>query len=425
MYNLTVESIVRIFTTILSHGITLYALSRPSPSIKHPKTVWLIFSIAIFVFSAVLFYFTGSGFFSFGTLMIIMIVLYTVMFIATSSYPMLESLFLSMCNVISFMLYVLLANYLSVLLFHGTFWSNVIIRNFFSFLGLLLILKIKDPLIIPISNNRKGWGNLLLFICVAGFIVSCVSLVSIFIPSLIIQFVAFVSMLILMGASFVVVFVFIKLMNDTERIENMKANQKLLDSELLYLKKYADSSSRQISDMHNHNLRLLETLGRGDVQAAISYLQAYDESTIVSGTWCLNKTANALLRIYAGRCEENGIAYQFKIRISEELPISDPEFTVIFGNILENAYEAAKLTSKPFINVSMMSTASLFLAEIRNSEKGPVIWNGQLPYTTKSGGGIGLRSVQMIVEKHDGIMGCSDLGNVFVTRITFPLKENA
>ena len=425
MNGITAEAIARILGTILTHGFTLYVLSKPAPSIRYPKLVWFCFSVMMFFFSSFVFYITESEFLSFKVLMIFMIILYALVFACTSSYSIIETLFILMCDVICFMLCVLLANCLSVYLFNNSVWSSIVIRNFLSFLLLLLIVKVKEPLMVTVRSIHKGWGSLLLFAILAGLIVSYISLSAIFISLVEVQLIVFTVMIVLMGASFAVVFSFIRLMNETERIDLMRVKQKLLENELIFEKRYADSYSRQISDMHQHNLKLLKILENNDAEKAIRYLSAYDESVISSetGNWCGNRIVNALLRITAGKCEENEIDYQFRIRIPEELPVSDPEFTIVLGNILENAYEAASNSVEPFIVVNMTVSHSSFLIEIRNSVKEPVLWNGLLPYTTKTGGGMGLRSVQLVVERHNGVMECSNSDNVFVTRILLPMPE--
>ena len=134
MNGITAEAIARILGTILTHGFTLYVLSKPAPSIRYPKLVWFCFSVMMFFFSSFVFHITESEFLSFKVLMIFMIILYALVFACTSSYSIIETLFILMCDVICFMLCVLLANCLSVYLFNNSVWSSIVIRNFLSFL---------------------------------------------------------------------------------------------------------------------------------------------------------------------------------------------------------------------------------------------------------------------------------------------------
>lgn len=422
---MTAETVVRIAGTILAHGLTLYTLSTPSPAIKYPKTAWTAFSLFILILGGVLFYSAGAGLATFEIMMVIMIILYAVIFVWLSDYYVLESLFLHMSYVICFMLCVLLADIISVTFFEGGVWSGIIIRNLLSLAMYIVVRKVKKPLTDSLAMISSGWSYLLVFAMLAGFIVGYVSLSAIFAVQAGFQLAVFLIVSILMGASYAVVFFFVRLMVETERLHGMMVKQKLLERELSYEKKYAESCSRQVADMHKHNLKLIEILKEGGRNEAIRYLKSYDESLTSSspGTWCRNRVVNALLRTCAGRCDDEGVDYHFDIRIPGGLPISDHEFTIVFGNILENAYNAALLSRKPLISVSMMMSGSLFLIELKNSFNGPVKWSGGLPRSSKPGGGLGLRSVKVVVEKHDGTMECDDTGGLFSVRIVLPMPR--
>ena len=64
----------------------------------------------------------------------------------------------------------------------------------------------------------------------------------------------------------------------------------------------------------------------------------------------------------------------------------------------------------------------LLFAEIRNTVSGGIVWNDDLPRSTKKGGGIGLKSVKSTAEAHDGLLQCLVDGGRFIVRITVPLQ---
>ena len=68
---------------------------------------------------------------------------------------------------------------------------------------------------------------------------------------------------------------------------------------------------------------------------------------------CKNLIVDAICRYYEALCKQAGILFTCNTVLPCELLISVVELTIIFGNLLENAYEAAKMPGcdKPFASV--------------------------------------------------------------------------
>ena len=71
---------------------------------------------------------------------------------------------------------------------------------------------------------------------------------------------------------------------------------------------------------------------------------------------CRNLIVDGMLRYYETLCRQTDIAFSCQTTIPPSLPITDVELSILFGNLPENAYEAAehKGCAKPFITIRQL-----------------------------------------------------------------------
>lgn len=206
-------------------------------------------------------------------------------------------------------------------------------------------------------------------------------------------------------------------------IEESKINAdklaEILNNELMAEKEYVFHARKLRHDLR-HNLRVvLDYIDKGNFDGVKNYLAEYEQSIIDDGlvNFCENEVVNALFRIWHRRCREQGIAYSIKADLPAQLPYSDVETGSLFGNLLENAYEAADGCEDAFVSVTAQRRKGNLYVEMTNSVSGEVAFEGDLPISTKSGDGIGMRSVQDILAKYGGLMRLKQEGNVFIAQI--------
>lgn len=118
---------------------------------------------------------------------------------------------------------------------------------------------------------------------------------------------------------------------------------------------------------------------------------------------CENRVINALLAGYAERCDRLLIAFAVDISLPDSLSIPDYEMCIILGNLLENAVDAS-LSSAPGrrIELSAKTEDEQLVIRVWNHFNGEIIYDGDWPISRKSNGGLGLRSVRAVVERHGG-----------------------
>ena len=210
------------------------------------------------------------------------------------------------------------------------------------------------------------------------------------------------------------------------REEERRLNQQtqLLHNELEAEQEYVYHAKRFLHDLRHHGRLIIEYLENGEVEEAKNYLRRYYDH--VSGEslqgYCKNRTVNALLRITQRRCAEKEVEFSFEGAVPEKLPLTEPETGTVFGNLLDNAIEACeKCENGKKLQVKSEVRKNVLYVEIRNSVDGKVKFDGDMPRSTKQTGGLGLRSVNTVLARCDGMMTNRQEKERFITRVVLPL----
>ena len=212
-----------------------------------------------------------------------------------------------------------------------------------------------------------------------------------------------------------------------EQSRNADRQAAILQNELTMEQEYVEQARQSRHDLRHNMHVILDYLNKDDVEGAKVYLAEYEiaEDRIGIEPYCSNEIVGAVLRLNARKCEQGNIAFTVDARIPEELPYTKVEAGTLFGNLLENAWEAASKCPEPFITFTAMCRDAALLVELRNSVSGTVVFRDELPVSTKVGGGIGLRGIREILRRHGGMIRMEQQGDVFVTQLIQPLEPRA
>lgn len=190
--------------------------------------------------------------------------------------------------------------------------------------------------------------------------------------------------------------------------------------ELAREQEYVEAAKSNRHDMRHVVAVARDYIAKGNVAGADKYLSEFADSVTddVRITYCDNAVVNALLSITARRCAEENVACVIQAQIPEELPYQDTETGTLFGNLFENACEAAKLCKEPFLHIHAEVRNEKLLLSVRNSVSNDVVFREDgIPVTTKVGGGIGVRSAKRVIEKYGGLLRLKQEDDVFITQI--------
>lgn len=118
-----------------------------------------------------------------------------------------------------------------------------------------------------------------------------------------------------------------------------------------------------------------------------------------------NPVVNALVSWYAGECRHQGVRLEFRSRLPAEPLIDNYEFSVLLGNMLENALEAcARIPPEErYIHADIRYNGTQVAIQVKNSFDGEFERDGDIVLSRKgTAGGLGLRSIRMVAEKYKG-----------------------
>ena len=124
-----------------------------------------------------------------------------------------------------------------------------------------------------------------------------------------------------------------------------------------------------------------------------------------------------LLTLNFQDAERRNITTTLDLNIPENLEIPSIDMTIILGNLLDNAIEAAsEVKESPYIDVKIKYDKGRLFLQVKNPYVGEVIEKDGRFITTKNdreNHGIGLDSVAKVVLKYDGTMSVDYIDNIF------------
>ena len=182
-------------------------------------------------------------------------------------------------------------------------------------------------------------------------------------------------------------------------------------------------------DLKNHMAIIQQYLRKKDIENAIRYIEQ------VSGTMyhysqytdTNNPAINAMVDLKRAICLEENI--DLKCYILSKLPkIDDIIFSVVFGNLMDNAIEA-ELKEDSIdrqIRISIETLGSYLYLTIQNKISAPIHMNGKFPHTTKQDTihhGLGLYSVQQTIDSCNGTIEFTKNNGWFIVDVLIPINN--
>ncbi len=133
------------------------------------------------------------------------------------------------------------------------------------------------------------------------------------------------------------------------------------------------------------------------------YLEQTDRFTVTKV--CGNPVVNMLVCHYMDLAKENDITFEPQIHIPDTLIIQNTDLSVLLGNLLENAFEAAAGASGEHrdIRLKIACPGKMLMIAAENGFNGVVRQDGERYLSTKHNHrGLGLKSIAQIAQKYDG-----------------------
>lgn len=217
------------------------------------------------------------------------------------------------------------------------------------------------------------------------------------------------------------------------RLDTRLQNEAILQSQLtgfrhqLQIFQEAEEKNKILRhDLRHYMNQLSVCLNDGNLQAAQSYLQHFEELCSVSAVtcYCKNPTMNSTLSYYVSRAEELGIRVNINFKADCKNLSDETEFSIMMANAFENAINGCLKVPearKREIRLICLEEYQLLFAITNTCEEKTVLFDeNHIPISGSPGHGIGTRSILAYAHKNNAAVDYQLEKGFFKLRILFP-----
>lgn len=182
-------------------------------------------------------------------------------------------------------------------------------------------------------------------------------------------------------------------------------------------------------DMNDHLGVIQGLIDIGQYDSLKSYVEKISEKLYPANDFVLisDEAFFIILNIKKALAAEKDISFESTI-ILNTLPLSDLEVCSLFGNILDNAIEAAEISEDKYIDLSIKETKNAWNIQCINSYLiSPVFEGDDILKSTKNNKeihGIGTQNIKEIVMKYGGAIAYEAQNGCFKVNISLPKVSN-
>lgn len=203
----------------------------------------------------------------------------------------------------------------------------------------------------------------------------------------------------------------------TEKVNKENLAMKLAmqkdESDAEYYKMLQEQYDRQrilIHDIKNHMQTINGFASEGNMEEIQRYIKEWgcDKALQKQARYCHNAILNIIIAKVINDCSESSIAFHCDIRDKSVDFIEDTDISALFGNLLSNAYEAAKDSEEKLIElyIKIKPNQKTTSIKISNSCKEPPVKDERGLFVShkndKEKHGLGQKSIKRIIKKYGG-----------------------
>ncbi len=206
-----------------------------------------------------------------------------------------------------------------------------------------------------------------------------------------------------------------------DRLREQETQLMIKQKQFETLQERIDEARAAKHDMRQHLHMISAYLEDGKYDELKAYINSFRKTVPENVTiaYCEHYGINALLQYFAGLARENNIAFSAKMELPASIGVSDDVLAVLLGNLLENAVEACANQTMPVIRIRGQLQGNAVFFKIVNTFTGKAqkTPDGAYLSTKRPGPGIGLRSVQSIVNDHKGLLKVAQENGLFTVSV--------
>ena len=215
-----------------------------------------------------------------------------------------------------------------------------------------------------------------------------------------------------------------------------KLKIKLLEQQNENINQYVSDANAFVNEMRivrhdirNHLLSIHSYLDDNRIQEAKKYIggltEEYMPSThkyISTGNIAFDAIVNSKMAI----CRQENVHFDIFVGDDSIKMLNQIDTGIIFGNLLDNAVEAAIKSEKRYIQLDLQIKHNYLNIFIKNSIDRSVLSNNELLITSKDNKdlhGLGIQSVKNVVKKYDGMISFFEEKNMFCCQISLHINN--
>lgn len=176
-------------------------------------------------------------------------------------------------------------------------------------------------------------------------------------------------------------------------------------------------------DEKNKLLVLKQMIEKNENKKALQYLSKIDKKLNHKNTFATtgNIALDSVINYKLSVAKEEGIEVSADIFIPVDIKIEDDDFVIIFSNLLDNSIEASeRLQENKYIDIKVKYEKDCLKIRISNrfdSVLKEIDGKIETRKENKSIHGIGISSVQSVVNKYEGILSFRQDKDIFIVNI--------
>ena len=235
-----------------------------------------------------------------------------------------------------------------------------------------------------------------------------------------------------MLANFLTYYIFIKINKDTERETELVTLQQRIDNDKKNARDIEELYSK-VCGTHHDLLLHFSTVSRlldEDPDKARAYIKDVThnqldtiKTLIKTGNDCFDAIANAKIAL----CEKHRIVTRIYVKKNSLNGLSRDEIVTLFGNLLDNAIEASKDSTRKIIRLDVRADDGFLSILLKNTiDKSVLDANSELRTTKKEKAyhGFGVKNIKRIINKYNGFIDYYEEDGYFVCDIMLPVKKD-
>lgn len=206
----------------------------------------------------------------------------------------------------------------------------------------------------------------------------------------------------------------------------LELHDSILEQRYQSLLESTENSWRAVHDIRHHLLGLRMMVQKGEWQRIEDYLNELDQEYLeLKGVvWTGNYFLDFILTQKKQKSEEKGIRFDIETEMVSISGLTEAEQSILFGNLIDHAIENCEEADEQgnWIRVEIKKRMDMTLIKISNNVvKRPLFSKKRLISSAaiSSTQGYGMKSVERIVERHDGELVQETLEDRYCVMVSF------